>query len=136
MTTQAQRKAMGSPTEVVTDPDLKGLLRRLAGVQLAEGTNLDDNTWVWVTAFADFDYEYAYLIDVRKGTRARGQPVTTSDYLAFFEGYDGHGQNVVQASWWGHAETFPDVPNLYDALAWWAQWVKETRQGAHDESAT
>ena len=104
------------------------LLSRLAGAQDSEGTRIDTDTWCWVTCFADFDYEYAWLIDVRTSDGTE----TTSDYLAVFKGYDGHGLSVYRASWWGHAATFPEVPDLYDAMAWWAQWVKDTRSGEHD----
>ena len=132
MSTAAQRRAIAR-TEPENDPHVRALLDKLAAVQLAEGTTLvDGNTWAWVQAFCDFDYEYAWLVDVRTSTAYRGSLVTTSDYLAIFKGYDAHGVSVVRVTWWGHPATFPDIPNLYDALAWWAAWVKDTRTGEHN----
>jgi len=105
---------------------LDGLLNKLAGAQPAEGTQLDD-AWVWVQAFADFDYEYAYLVDVRRKSGTK----TVSDYLAVFQGYNAKGEHVVRSDWHGKPAIFPKVPDLYAALAWWAEWVRTTRGGEH-----
>lgn len=109
--------------------DAESILTALAGVQPADGTKLDDFTWVWVQAFCDFDYEYAWLLDVRVNN---GESATVSDYMAVFKGYDRHGMAVFRATWWDHSAVFPEVPDLYDALSWWAGWVKETRRGEYN----
>ena len=88
--TAAQRRAVHS-VDVEHDPKLYDLLTKLAAAQPAEGTRVDDLTWCWVQAFADFDYEYAYLVDVRRASYYRAKTVTTSDYLAVFKGYDAQG---------------------------------------------
>jgi hypothetical protein len=131
--TAAQRRAIHG-TDLVND-ELAGILNKLAAVQPAEGTRVDDTTWMWVQAFADFDYEYAWLVDVRRSLFHRAKTVTTSDYVAIFKGYDVHGNSVVRSTWFGHPETFPEVPNLYDALSWWAGWVKETRGTEHGQAS-
>jgi hypothetical protein len=121
-----------SAVEIATEVDHYGLLTALARVQPSEGTRLDDDTWVWVQAFADFDYEYAWLLDVR----TRTPEGTTSDYIAVFKGYDNHGVQVFRATWRRAPETFPKVPNLYAAMAWWVEWIAQTRVRDTDATAT
>lgn len=113
--------ALADPTVVAEA--IKGLGLSLAGVQVSDGTLVDDNTWAWVQCFADFDYEYAYLVDVRR----TGPAGTTSDYLAIFTGYDEHGNHTTRYTWWGHERRFPEVPDVYAAMAWWATWLKGSR---------
>jgi hypothetical protein len=109
------------------------IMTKLAAVQPAEGTKIDAlDAWVWVQAFCDFDYEYAWLLDVRHNASSDSGDATESDYLAVFKGYDAHGTSVYRATWHRHPVVFPEVPNLYDALSWWATWVKDTRGGFHE----
>jgi hypothetical protein len=128
---------MPSALNTAMHQPVRDLMHALAAVQPAEGIRIEADTlgatWVWVQCFADFDYEYAWLLDVR--LHHEGSNTTESDYLAVYEGYDNHGQAAYRATWWGHPETFPKVPDLYSALSWWAEWVKNTRTGEHGESA-
>jgi hypothetical protein len=101
---------------------LAALKEKLAGAQAAEGTLVDDNTWCWVQGFMDFDYEYAYLVEVRVHYGALG--TSDRDYLAIFEGYDQHGAAMVRHTWFNVGRS----PDLYDAALWWVRWVKQTRE--------
>jgi hypothetical protein len=116
-------------TAVVSE--LGALCRRLAGVQDSEGITThvlaEYDVWLWVQCFADFDYEYAWLVDVRW----RDGDSTVSDYLAIFEGYDQHGKTAFRCAWQDQDRVFPEVPDLYSAMAWWAEWVKQTRGREH-----
>lgn len=107
--------------------DTQSVAHRLAATQDADGIRLDEHTWCWVLAFIDLDYEYVWLVDVRWTDGEH----TSTDYLAIFQGYDGQGHRAFVAEWRGQPVTFPKVPNMYDALAWWAEWVRDTRGGLH-----
>lgn len=97
------------------------LKEKLASAQAAEGTRVDDNTWCWVQSYMDFDYEHAYLVDVRVSRPAGG---FDSDYLAIFEGFDQYGAAMVRYTWFNVGRS----PDLYDAAIWWVRWVKQTRE--------
>lgn len=112
-------------TSMTNDEIAEGMervLRHIAGAQSADGTRLDDDTWCWVQAQMDFDYEQSFLVEVR-GDKP------PSDYLGVCWGYDSEGKWFREAQWW--LTEVPAQVNIYDAMRWWVSWTEVTREGKH-----